>query len=351
MGVLFGKKGRYSLRYRFFYLMTGKRVKYAYDCLKLPTDFTKENMRQLKHEKSVGGGKKYVVIGEYPDAGLGCALLTFLPVLAHWEKKEQRYIPILISDKNHVYESLFDSIPVENNEYQNDCLVAGRYYGYIYHYKRELADRIFRDRECAKKWSYFVKNYFPLNKETSNYVKKIYEKTMGDSDSRRILGVKFRRSDYKTGLFKGHAIQPTPEEMAEIAEENLVKYHYDYIFLSVEDPYSRDVFVNQFGEKVVFGDFQLPVFDPDKATSDCHSAYAVSARDNGPIYSERNYLADLFCLSRCDALVTTNTSGAAVAVAMNGGNYERIVFVNRGIARHSDDMSIDWVLGNYENGA
>ena len=69
-------------------------------------------------------------------------------------------------------------------------------------------------------------------------------------NSKNILGVLARGTDYIARRPKGHPIPPNITDIIHDVKKMDEKYNYDYIFFSTEDDNIRDKFINHFKTKV-----------------------------------------------------------------------------------------------------
>ena len=82
-------------------------------------------------------------------------------------------------------------------------------------------------------WKNFSKKYVPIKnsiiKEANENIKKLF------GNSKNILGVKIRGTDYISNRPKGHSIPPKVEQVISDVKTMDQRYKYDFIFLSTED--------------------------------------------------------------------------------------------------------------------
>ena len=97
-------------------------------------------------------------------------------------------------------------------------------------------------------WHNFANQYLPIKRNIIDQSEKIMYKLF--KNSKNILGVLARGTDYISRKPKGHAIPPNLSDIIHDVKEMDDKYNYDYIFFSTEDEIIRDNFTNIFAKKV-----------------------------------------------------------------------------------------------------
>ena len=97
-------------------------------------------------------------------------------------------------------------------------------------------------------WHYFAIKYSNIKKEiiilSNKYIKKLF------NNSKNILGVLARGTDFISVKKKGHPIPPNISDIIEDVKMLDHKYKYDYIFFTTEDEALRDKFSKTFANKL-----------------------------------------------------------------------------------------------------
>ena len=144
--------------------------------------------------------------------------------------------------------------------------------------------------------------------------------------SGKILGVKFRGTDYQPDKIPGeHPFQGTCDEMIEKTKLFLEKYNYEYIYLCIEEQKNLEKFKEAFGEKVLHDDCQLIESYQSGAASFSQIAL-VGKRKAG-----EDYIGSVMCLAKCDSILCSPNSGVYMTFVINGGRYEHIEIIDKGI--------------------
>ena len=97
-------------------------------------------------------------------------------------------------------------------------------------------------------WHNFARKFMSIKREIIDLSKKIMYKLF--KNSKNILGVLARGTDYISIKPKGHPIPPNLMELIHDVKEMDNLYNYDYIFFSTEDEMIRDIFAKIFLNKV-----------------------------------------------------------------------------------------------------
>lgn len=168
-----------------------------------------------------------------------------------------------------------------------------------------------------------------LKKKTDTYCNAHF------NDTKRILGVLVRGSDYVNMKPFDHCIQPTIEAVMKAAIEKFNSGGYDLIYLCTEEQAIVDRFSEQFAEKI----FYYPAVRVNSGLN----GYLSESR----LYKENNlyqigsdYWVELYALSKCNALVAGNCSGTQVALMLNEGRYEDVYIFELG-RYGTDDIEAD----------
>ena len=88
---------------------------------------------------------------------------------------------------------------------------------------------IYNNYSMMNFWHKFAKKYMPIKNNIMNEVKIIMKKLFGNS--KNILGVMIRGTDYTKYRPKGHPIQPDIKQVISDVKQFDKEYKYDFIFL------------------------------------------------------------------------------------------------------------------------
>ena len=97
-------------------------------------------------------------------------------------------------------------------------------------------------------WHNFANKYSPIKKELIILSNKIMYKLF--HNSKNILGVLTRGTDYISMRPKNHPIPPNISDLIKDVNTFDIKYNYDFIFFSTEDENIREEFTKNFPKKI-----------------------------------------------------------------------------------------------------
>lgn len=121
-----------------------------------------------------------------------------------------------------------------------------------------------------------------------------------------VLGVFMRGTDYVKIKPKGHAVQPSLEQVASKIDDFLMKYKINKIFVVTEDFEYYSAIKEKYGEMVFSSD---DYFIKDYKAKD----YVEPAFDNDPYERGLNYIIRILLLNKCDYLISGVTNGSLVS--------------------------------------
>jgi len=171
--------------------------------------------------------------------------------------------------------------------------------------------------------------YIKLNDRMCSLIDDNWKKIYGGGY--KILGVKFRGTDYAPNkIFNDHPFQATCDEMIERTRKFLEKYNYEYIYLCVEEQNSFDKFKKEFGEKVLSYDCKL-IENYHGGVASFNQIALVGKRRAG-----EDYIGAVMCLARCDSILCSPNSGMYMTFVINGGKFEHVEIVDKGIYREGE---------------
>lgn len=276
----------------------------------------------------------------FENTGLMADIGYFMCLVSYYTAKN--YVPVIdmknykspyISDaevgKKDVWEYWFRpvcGIGVDAVYESRKFMLSGHYYKGIKKEQESLKRIVNYEPEIVKKWSLIYQKYFHLNGDMKEKVRQECKKLFNGTGE-KILGVKFRSTDYIYNLKANHSIQASSEEMIEYTKKIMRKDGFSRVYLSVENPTVIKDFKDRFGKSLLIYDCRLA----DYSASQMIDMSETAARIVGKRQSGEDYLMQIILLSMCDGLLCCQNSGVDVAIAMNGGKYEKVYYVNQGI--------------------
>ena len=172
---------------------------------------------------------------------------------------------------------------------------------------------IYYDKNSIIFWHNFAYKYMPIRNELISEAKEIMKKLF--HDSKNILGVKIRGTDFISLRPKGHSIPPKVEQVILDVKAMDKKYKYDFIFFTTEDELIKKKFVPAFGMK-------LKLYNPNIILNYNYTdKYYINLNEKiiGNLDYIKNYVLNIIILSKCLDLVTSRGCGAAGAFILTNG--------------------------------
>ena len=273
--------------------------------------------------------KKFAIFNRYNgwDCGFFSNYIVHLGCMRHY--LEEGYIPIvdLQSWPNRYNEkntSLYN--PWELFFYQPYNYTMGEvkqyaknfeYINCTENYPRPDEILIFFNKSSTIFWHNFANKYMPIRNEILSEAKIIMNNLFGDS--KNILGVKLRGTDYKKRP-GGHSIQPKIEQVIPDVKAYDKKYKYDFIFLATEDEEIKQRFIPEFEGKI-------KLLNPD-------DKFMINFKDQNYQFLKevKNYVFNIIILANCLDIISSKTSGSASLVVITNG-FRNSFFYNLGTYR------------------
>ena len=173
-------------------------------------------------------------------------------------------------------------------------------------YSNELTMKLFRD---------LAKKYMSVKKEIIDETNIIWKELFGDT--RNVLGVIARGTDFVNLRPSGHSIPPSTETMIRDVKNMDKKNKYDWIYLATEDDNIREKFIKEFGEK-------LKILQ--KKNIDYKGGNIGSNSNLHGIEFQKLYLKSMLIISKCIDVVIARCSGAMGAFVFSEGFREALVY-------------------------
>ena len=173
-----------------------------------------------------------------------------------------------------------------------------KYFQCTHSFNRPNDFKIYYQNYSLHYWHDFAKKYMPVKNDIMNEAKIIMQNFFGNS--KNILGVMIRGTNYVALRPKGHSIQPTVEQVISDVKIYDKQYKYDFIFFATEDETIRNKFVPEFDNrlKILF-------------QKDFKNINKFSENVNKKLNSVKNYVLNIVILSKCLDIITSRTSGSA----------------------------------------
>lgn len=169
-------------------------------------------------------------------------------------------------------------------------------------------------------WSSMYGRFVQLSPKAEEYCENEYRKLL-EGKANHTLGVLIRGTDIKK--CKGHAIQPSIEQVIEKVEEVLRSNpSFQYIYLATEEKKNEAEMEKAFPEKIIVN--QRTYYD---SMDYSHGLSNVSTDRERDRYSRgMEYLSSIRLLSRCGGLVAGQCGGSFAAYYWNNNQYRYTFF-------------------------
>lgn len=300
--------------------------------------------------------KKYCVVRySIPEYGIMAAGIQY--IFYYYKLLDRGYVPIMDLEceysykqrrigEHGVWDLCFEqAITAQQAMHENYVLVTGKLFECI-------------PDECIAEWlngdsnDHFLhtrkddfREYYakakkivePIWQVKKSILEELNDEIGNELREHRVVGV-FLREQFSREIkrsnqsdievFDRHPLLPTVEETIELIKNNLKKWNFDKIYLSTiyEDSVIR--FRKEFGDMIIaisrdrFDINQKQTFSFSNTEQDIYQEYCkdIQKKDN----LTKTYVKDLVALSRCTYFIGGPSSGSAVALTMNGGQYEDI---------------------------
>ena len=170
-----------------------------------------------------------------------------------------------------------------------------------------------------QKLSYFKEmynKYINFNKKTMDYLISSYNMIFNNKTN--ILGILCRGTDYLLKKPGGHPIQPEPRDVIKKADELLIKYNCNYIYLATEDQDIFEMFQSHFGNKLITNNQRR--FSQKDFNQFNYISQIIKTDDNEKYNLGLDYLSTLYNLSKCDYFIGGKTAGT-IGVYLMSNNF------------------------------
>jgi hypothetical protein len=165
-----------------------------------------------------------------------------------------------------------------------------------------------------------IEKYIRLNSKVSEYIDNEYNQ-LGMKNS-RILGILCRGTDFTHEKPKGHTICATAQQtIAKIEEKQKEWGKFDKIFLATEDEGIFNEMQKYYGDRLIYC---------QKHRVKYTGKWLNELYDEGGYEEKREqmleYLASIYLLAKCDALIAPNVGGTVGALRIKGGYENSYIF-------------------------
>lgn len=296
----------------------------------------------LETEASFGelyADKTFYVIRVRPiTSSIGSLMLWVLKQIKHCERNG--YIPVIDF-------SFFKNVFLEENEigrvnpweyYFEQPTMFSTFA--VYHAKNVIMgnadddctpkdiDKIVDDSDVLEEYCTLFEKYIHISKRVEKKAEFLYKKIV--QPTWRVLGCVYRGTDFRNRKVIGEHRQPSLSEEIKKAEDLMLKWNCDHIFLATEDKGAVAEFKEIFNDKLIYVEKER--YPSEVAVT---QKYKFD-REQDAYYKGEEYLTEMYILSRCNCLLSGRVGILAVALPMNNQNYEHVYTFDLGLYTEAD---------------
>lgn len=198
-------------------------------------------------------------------------------------------------------------------------------------------------KENFKEYYAKAKKYVePLWQIRDNILKEYDDEIGIKLQGSRVLGV-FLREEFSEDtqlvhegkakrIYENHPLLPSVKETIEIIKDKKKEWKFDLIFVASMCQDSIDIFQQEFGDvvlcvqrnRITFEELKRRKMVFEKEEEELYRDTATDEMRESEYKKDITYLKEIIALSQCNYFIGGASSGAAIALTMNGGEYEDI---------------------------
>lgn len=176
-----------------------------------------------------------------------------------------------------------------------------------------------RENHVIAYWRSIAKEYIRFNDEMKRYLSDFTPILNG----KRTLGVSIREGytrhfEKDPGSVVGHMRQADTKQVLKDAEEILKTWNCDYIFLTCQTNETIRAFRERFGNRLLTIERKLCNYE-ELAEGKSAAMFSQNVRSRNQLQHEREYITEIYLLSRCQTLLCSENSGSEGAFIMSEG--------------------------------
>ena len=171
---------------------------------------------------------------------------------------------------------------------------------------------------------YELTQLVPFSNEIQNTINETYDRLFGKIESSKVIGIGLRGTDLQKRHI-GHAIQLTAQTAIPLLRERKKQWNADYIFANADEQSALEELKVSFPELIYTNTERAINYSYEK---DINAAFAIST--NNQYLSLKNYIVNVYLLSKCDCLIGSFNNGILTACIWNNGCYDMMEIVDYG---------------------
>lgn len=247
------------------------------------------------------------------------------------------YVNLVATGIINKFKVIFVSKKREDGDYSND--LYNRYFEQD-EYKDNMEilsyDEVMKKYKCVSFGSYLSINKrktFAYNRYLS-YKQDVLDYFKSEEDTlfntKPILGVFMRGTDYINLKPKNHPRVPSLNEVFKIVDKELK--NYAMIYLATEDKNIVDSFKKKYGNDRILTNKTIYLNVEGDNKNKWISNVELGIKDEY-YYRGLTYISSMNLLAKCDALVACVAGGSAYAKTINNNSYKKCILIKKGFNR------------------
>ncbi len=323
--------------------IAGIKEKNIFGLMRLEANIPSHGSYSVTSGGELNPDKTFMVMERsHPFEGLFCDLLQYIRGCSYAEKKG--FVPA-IDDTFYIrlgYQN-FDKLCAENawdyyfeqpggfalSEINKSKTI--RHYNLDDSANAECMGEYARDIESMSKeqiqyWKAMLKKYMRPSAEMGERIEESYKQLFGRTEGKKVLGVSVRESyNVHANNKLSHCVirlQPEMEAYLRDVGDKMKEYGCDYVFVICQATETIDLFKDRFGDKVIFTNRKRM---SQKAIEEGASSFSHSFNfKSDKVSKTKDYMVDIYLLSRCDSLLCGWTHGNAAAFLLKDGEFDNV---------------------------
>lgn len=323
------------------------KLEYRANCIVF-SEFRANCMRKATYGGLNADKTFYVCRIDNPQIGILSAYLVWLDEMQEVEKNgyipvfdlKNNYLPLVQDKENAHHENAWDYYFDSSNcysdiekVYQSKNVVLG-WKNWSKPNHVDWMTHILNEDEI-RKFNRLAVKYMDFSPEIKVRAELVLNRIPA---GKKVLGIALR-AGYLWGELLGlphclgHPKQKTLGETIELAQNMMLCWQCDYVFVSVEDREWLENFKEVFGEKCIWVERELiHLFENGKPVVD-KERKQIELKNVTKRKKTVDYLTEVYILSCCDDLFGGLSSGMTVAQILNNCHYEHINIYNEGVIK------------------
>ena len=287
-----------------------------------PLDKTKFKLNEPVYAINSTGYKNkdkiFYIIQRSPGAGLFSNLIFVLNHLII--AKKHKFIPFVDMENFPTIYNETNAIDGTKNSWE-----------YFFHQMSNISSReIKKSKNLITTNTLFYKDFTSNPKKLSkifkekikikkNYIKFVESYCKKNIKGNKVLAIHYRGTSYKTSA--GHPFPPTFTQMKYIINKFITEKKYNKIFLCTEDQKMFSQLKKEYSEKIVYIKSYRSFLD---------DAFKTYPRKNHRYLLGKEILIEALIMSKCDALLSTETNVSNFIKIINGNRKPKFFRIENG---------------------